>query len=172
MIEYFPDPYPDEILYSVWARYSDYVRYPSKQDVLQELFGSWKHWAGVEFPCHLGYFVDHLPLGHCYPVDWFIDHHTLLPFYSPFLPPERIKRMREQMINGGVNNPINRIVGVVNRKTPSPLWFHYCPTCVEHDRELFGECYWHRLHQVLGVEICPIHKTFLENSTVRTRGPS
>jgi hypothetical protein len=171
MLECFPDPYPEEILYSVWARFSDQVRYSSKQDVLRELFGSRMHWAGVEFPCHLGYLVDHLPFGHSYTVDWFIEHHTLLPYYRPFLPPERIKRMRELMINGGINNPINRIVGVVSRETRSPLWLRYCPSCVEHDTELFGECYWHRLHQVLGVEICPVHMTFLENSPVLARGP-
>ena len=170
MIEYFTDPYPDEILYSVWARYSDHVRYSSKRDVLRELFGSWSHQTAFDFPCHLGYFVDHLPLEHLYTADWFIDHHTLLPFYSPFLPPERFRRIRERMITGGGNSPVHRIVGVVKPTTPAPLWLRYCPLCVAHDRELFGECYWHRLHQVLGVEICPIHSTFLENSAVPTGG--
>jgi len=170
MIEHFLDPHPDEILYSVWARYSDQVQFRNKQDVFQELLGSWKLSAVVEFPRYLGYFVDHLPFGHHYTVDWFIDHHTLLPFYSSFMPPERLIRVRESMIKGKAIYSLHRKVGVVSQKTASPHWLRYCPECVEHDRKLFGECYWHRLHQVLGVEICPLHKTFLENSTVRTRG--
>jgi len=32
MIGFFPDPFTDELLYSVCARYSDYMRYPSKGD--------------------------------------------------------------------------------------------------------------------------------------------
>ena len=40
MLEYFPDPYPDELLYSVWARFSDQVRYPNHREIMQELFGS------------------------------------------------------------------------------------------------------------------------------------
>jgi TniQ protein len=171
MIEHLPDPHPDEILYSVWARYSDQVRSPSKQDVFRELLGSVARSAVVELPCRLGYFVDHLPFGHHYTVDWFIDHHTLLPFYSPFMPPERLMRVREIMIQGRATAPLHLMIGVVTKKTASPPWLRYCPECVEHDRKLFGECYWHRLHQVVGVEICPLHKTFLENSTVRTRGP-
>jgi Tn7-like transposition protein D/TniQ protein len=171
MLEYFPDPHPDEILYSVWARLCDDVRYQSKQDVLRELFGSKHYRGGVDLPRHLGSFVDHLPFGHTYTVDWFIERHTLLPFYRPFLPPERIKRVRELMINDGDDNPITSTLGVVRRETRSPLRLRYCPSCVEHDRELFGECYWHRLHQVLGVEVCPIHMTFLENSPVLAKGP-
>src|SRR6266705_1752949 len=171
MIEHFTDPYPDEILYSVWARYSDQVQYPRKHDVFRELLGGSARSPVVEFPRYLGYFVDHLPFGHHYTVDWFIDHHTLLPFYSSFMPPERLTCVREIMINGGASNALHRKVGVIIHKTASPHWLRYCPECVEHDRNFFGECYWHRLHQVLGVEICPLHKTFLENSTVPTRRP-
>jgi hypothetical protein len=37
---------------------------------------------------------------------------------------------------------------------------------VKSDRDRFGETYWHRLHQAPGVVICPVHATFLEESTV------
>src|SRR5437660_1165267 len=98
MLEYLPDPYPDELLYSMWARYSDNVRYANKMDVFQELFGTTRVQATIDLPSHLGYFVGNLPSGHAYTVDYFIDHHTLLPFYGAFRSKEYHSRIREQMI--------------------------------------------------------------------------
>ncbi len=167
MLEHFPDPHPDEILYSVWARYSDLVRYSARTDVIQELFGTSTIKAVVDLPCRLGFFYNNLPYGHDYNVDLFINYHTLLPFYSPFLSPERGARLREQMINETAL-AIHRRAGIAQSKIPRPLWLRYCPLCVKQDRSTFGECYWHRLHQVAGVEVCPIHSVFLENSTLRT----
>jgi hypothetical protein len=168
MLEYLPDPYPGELLYSVWARYSDDVHYANKMDVLQELFGTTSIRATVDLPSHLGYFVDHLPTGHRYTVDYFIDHHTLLPFYAAFHAPDHVRQLREQMISSN-GHGLHRRAGVASSTIPSPQWLRYCPGCVYMDRENFGECYWHRLHQVPGVEICPVHRTLLENSMVRAR---
>src|ERR1700686_5004771 len=100
MLEDFPDPYPDELLYSVWARFSDRVRHPNRGDVLRELFGSESDQALVDWSCSLGYLIGQLPEGHCYTVDTLINDHTLFPLYAPFLPPERRDRLRQQMIAG------------------------------------------------------------------------
>ena len=62
MLEYFPDPYPDEILYSVWARLSDRVRSQSKQEVLRELFGSKHYRGGVDLPVTLALLLIISPL--------------------------------------------------------------------------------------------------------------
>jgi len=61
MLEYFPDPYPDEILYSIWARYSDDVHLPAKTDALWELFGSRSVRPIVDLPGRIQCFVDRLP---------------------------------------------------------------------------------------------------------------
>jgi|SRR5579883_443491 len=39
----------------------------------------------------------------------------------------------------------------------------------QQDSQLFGEPYWHRLHHVPGVEVCPVHQVFLTASAVDTR---
>ena len=171
MIPCFPLPFPDEILYSVWARYGDRVQYPYKTWVLQELFGGSKVRPSIDLPCHLKYFVDSLPFGHGYTTDYLIDHHTLLPFYGVFFTLERLKRIKEQM---AMDDPtsLHWRAGLSSgrRGIPVPSWLRYCPKCVVEDRAQFGECYWHRLHQVPGVELCPVHKTLLEQSLLLTRG--
>jgi hypothetical protein len=63
MISCLPDPYPGELLYSIWARYSDRVQYSDKASILNELFGKGKLNPISDLPCHLKHFVDNLPHG-------------------------------------------------------------------------------------------------------------
>ena len=164
MLEYFPDPYPDELLYSVWARFGDQVQYPNRGDITRELFGSKSDHALVDWSCSLGYLVGQLQAGHCYTIDTLISDHTLFPLYAPFLPPERRHLLRNQMITGNGAGFQHRL-GMMTSHIPHHNWLRYCPQCAKDDRDRLGETYWHRLHQVSGVEICPVHATFLEDST-------
>jgi hypothetical protein len=168
MIGTLPTLYPEELLYSWWARHCDRMQYPSKRSAIQELFGTVNVIASVELPSHIDDFVAALSPGHHYSADDLIDNHTLLPFYAPFLPPERLRHLREDM--RGRNGPaIYRRSGVMASQVSSPGWLRLCPHCVEEDRRLFGECYWHRVHQAPGVEVCPVHEVRLCQSTVRTQ---
>ncbi len=53
---------------------------------------------------------------------------------------------------------------------PLVKYFRFCSICLREDVEQYGEPYWHRVHQVAGVLVCPIHQVWLQNSTVRTQG--
>ncbi len=167
MIGYFPTAYPDELLYSVCARCFDRLCYPSKQSIVQELFGTRTVLACVELPSHLDALIAALPAGHHYTTDQLIDNHTLLPFYGPFLPSDRLNRIRQDM--HGNNGPtIHMRAGIMASRVPLPRWLRFCAFCVHEDRKQFDECYWHRIHQVPGVEVCPFHKTYLQNSDALT----
>lgn len=161
MIGYFPTTYPDELFYSICARFHNFMQYPTVQCTMHELFGNKNIRASIDLPRHLTYLVSVLPRGHHYTVERFIDNHTLLPFYSPFCPRMRVEQVREDM---GGNNP----VGVHSRlgilAIPRPNQLRFCPLCAQEDKKQFGESYWHRLHQLPGVEVCPTHAVFLENS--------
>ncbi|MEW5961718.1 MAG: TniQ family protein [Chloroflexota bacterium] len=166
MIGYFPDPYPDELFYSLCARYSERMRYPSKAAVNQELFGYRRASANVDLPRRLGFLTAALPPGHsCRDLNPLIDRHTLWPFYRPFLSVERQQAVLMAMKGRGGHNPALR-AGTAGTEIPRPEWLRYCPACVAEDRRRFGEGYWHRLHQVVGVYVCPIHAVWLENSPV------
>jgi len=167
MIGHFPEPYPDELLYSLCARFGDRMQYPSKWAVMRDLFGKGTATAIVDLPSRLGFFADVLPPRHpCKAVDRVIDDHTLLPFYGPFQPVERLGRIREDML-GSKGPRIYARAGLTPSPVQRPTWLRFCPLCVEGDRKRFGECYWHRIHQVPGVEVCPVHEVFLKNSNVR-----
>ncbi len=168
MIGTLPSPYPGELLYSLCARYCDRMQYPSKRSVVQDLFGTGNVIASIWLPSHIDEFIAALPPGHPFSADDLIDNHTLLPFYAPFVLPERLQQLRQDM--HGRNGPgIHMRIGIMASHVPLPEWLRFCSHCVEEDRKQYGECYWHRVHQVPGVEICPVHETRLQNSTVHAR---
>ena len=55
MIGHFPAPLPDELLYSVCARYSERVKYRNKEAVMAELFGRRGAAASIDLPSHLAF---------------------------------------------------------------------------------------------------------------------
>lgn len=166
MIGYFPDPYPDELFYSLCARYSERMQYPGKTAVHQELFGLLMSNATIDLPGHLDFFAAALPPGHrCGQVNRVIDRHTLWPFYRPFLSVERQQAVLAAM-RGVTGGRPDLHAGTAGTAIPRPEWLRFCPKCVAEDRTQFGECYWHRTHQAAGVYLCPNHEVPLENSSV------
>lgn len=167
MIGFFADPYPDELLFSVCSRYHERTGYRSRECTGRDLFAAVRAIVAVGLPCKLDKLAEALPHGHRYTSDQFIDENTLLPFYGPFVPPERLPLLRKDM-RGGSGGAIYGRLGVLTSKIDAEF-LRFCPACVESDREQFGETYWHRIHNVPGVEVCPAHLVWLENSEVYVR---
>lgn len=168
MINHFPTPLPDELFYSLCARYGGRVKYSDLEAVNKELFGARGMSATIDLPSHLSHFVESLPPNHELTVDRLINKHSLLPFYSPFLPLERYNSVRESM-KGMDGSAIHKCAGITPSNVRLPNWLRYCPKCTATDKTIYRQSYWHRLHQVPGVVMCPIHEVFLENSRVRAR---
>lgn len=167
MITCFPDPHPDELLFSVFARYVNQTRYSSKIDAIRDLCGG-VSMPTVELPNKLGYLLSSLPPNHKYTVDELIDEHTPFSFYAQFLPIERVQLVRDDMSKDGHNRVIERMGFNVNRSY-WPEWLQFCPECVSDDRKEFKETYWHRTHQLQGINVCPTHAVFLESSKLTAR---
>ncbi|HEV2800375.1 MAG TPA: TnsD family Tn7-like transposition protein [Pyrinomonadaceae bacterium] len=168
MIGHLPTPNPDELLYSICARYASRVRYPSKKSVLLDLFGTHNVVASAGLPCRLDLLGEALPPGSEFTVKRLIDEHTLLPYYAPFVPAEREARLRRDMKESGGTRVYMRS-GVMAGKVPLPEWFRFCPSCKAKDEKLHRETYWRRLHQLPGVLVCHSHKVFLERSSARIK---
>lgn len=164
MIPLFLDPRPDELFYSVCARTQDAMRFDQKRSIGQYLFGNKQTTPVIDFPSRLGHVVDALPPGHNYTVDRLIDECTLLPFYTPFLPPHRVlpARFTISKIQPRRKGPLGSALQQYTLSGP----LRFCPLCVQEERTQFGTCYWHRLHQVPCVIVCLVHLVMLEESTI------
>jgi hypothetical protein len=165
---YFPTLHPDELLYSGCARYFERGNFASVKSALFDLFGAATAGAIVDLPCRLSEFEAALPKGHGYKAERLIDKHTLAPLFCAFLPPERARRIRHDML--GNNGPaLHRRIGLTANRVPFRDRLRFCPLCAREDIDHFVKPYWHRLHQLPGVEICPRHEVFLEEGEAFTR---
>lgn len=169
MVSFFPTAYPDELLYSILARY--YVRSAniSPKAVLDDLFGSTTVIATFDLPSHLESLVSNLPLLSAHTVESFIERHTLFPLYAPFLPPERALIVSDSMRHHFYGD-IHTRVGIMASSVPVYPYFRFCPVCLREETEKYGEAYWHRLYQIPGVLVCPVHYVLLQQSTIKTTG--
>jgi hypothetical protein len=168
MISYFPNPYPDEPLYSVCARLYQRTEASSKREFAQMLFGSSAAVAVLDLPCHLGHLSSILPFGHSRPVDAIINMNTFLPYYRPFLSEQQYMDTYHNMIAGD-GKSVHVRAGINANSVKQNIFLKYCPQCVQNDRERFGECYWHRVHQLPGVSVCPEHNVELHDSSVNIK---
>lgn len=169
-IGHFPTPHPEELFYSVCARFQDRVEYGNKKFVSRELFGSWCA-PVVDLPARLGYFTGALPHGHGLTIDRIVEGYTLFPIYRPFLPSRRAQRVRGFMERDAVQH-VKMGAGSSGTRVRQPDYLRFCPACVGEDVRLFREPYWHRVHQFPGVVVCPTHHVFLEDSSARVRLPA
>lgn len=167
MIGFFPELFPDELLFSVCSRYAERSDYHSTAATRSDLFRSTRAIPSADFPSRLGILIGVLPPGHCLTTDRLINDHTLLPLFTPFLSAGRVSRIKIRMSgpNGGY---LHGSLGV--NTFPGKLKvFRYCPACVEEDRATYGETYWHRSHHIPGVNLCAAHKIRLRNTDARLR---
>jgi hypothetical protein len=162
---FLPEPYPDELLYSILARYHFRSRNNSYKETIKDAFGKSTVCAVIDFPAHLEALCERLPERFAVPPDYFIEHHTLFPLFKPFLPIGRADRIVE-MMKGAKGNGIHTTLGVMAGCLPSLRYLRYCSQCICDDEAMFGETYWHRSHQIFGIFICPKHHEWLKNSKI------
>lgn len=168
MLGHFPAPYPDELLYSVCARFAARAGYANVKSVLDELFGAPTATAVIDLPNRLGFLAAALPANSSLTADRLIALHTLLPFFSAFRSASRVEQLREDL--KGTHGPAGHMrSGIMASRIPMPAHLRFCPLCKQEDEDSFGEAYWHRLHQLPSVVVCSPHQTFLENSGVSLR---
>lgn len=171
MMYYFPIPYPDELLYSIIARYciqsgNTNVIYSS-----EDIFGRDNRNLAIspELPGNIELLVSNLSESTKLTSDSFIYYSTLFPYIAAFLPEEKAREVYNIMREGKTSVIYNKS-GLVSGSIKSNRMFRFCPKCIEEDTRKYGEAYWHRSHQVTGVFMCPIHKEPIYDSDIPYRG--
>lgn len=94
----------------------------------------------------------------------FINENTIFPLLKPFLTQSKCDTLFAAMRFGDQN--IYNLIGFTRVFTKQHYFLRYCRQCFERDAELYGELYWHRVHQLPGVYVCPIHNTVTVESDV------
>jgi len=167
MITYFPAAYPDELLYSQLARYYVKSGYLAYVYAAEELFTSKIVRPDMEFvntytPDALQMITREMSMEN---VVW---KYTMFPYYGRFLPLERRQRAFQAMVS--MQGNYHNLLPIPNRKNGADRYLRYCPICAEQDRQKYGETYWHRTHQMIGLAACPLHGCYLKDSSVVISG--
>lgn len=157
------------MLYSVFARYRVRSGNISPKATLRDLFGRAGASAIIDLPCNIDALINKMPDCWNYNAKDLIYNHTLYPFYAPFLPAERARWLLEAM-RSSHGGSVHAMTGIMASSVMAPAYLRFCPECTAEDKSKYGEMYWHRLHQVPGVLICPNHEQFLLDSSVIIRG--
>lgn len=165
MLGFFPQPYPNELLYSVLARY--YVRsgYSNYVFAAEDLFQNRYVRPSFEYISPLNDEVI-IYLKKETDIQEILLNHTMFPYHCRFLPIER-KNNAMQTLIAMDSNYRNYILFPKRIKTPT---MRYCPECVHDDSKQYGETYWHRIHQICELKICPVHHCNLINTAFTLSG--
>lgn len=161
MIAFFPDVYPDELLYSLLARYharSGYARYIHSA---ADIYINPNVHPDIEFinPCTKNA-MDWLIKNE--PWESILEQHTMYPAYIRFLPKARRNEAKKAILSSEDNR--KRLLYIP--KSKEKRYLRYCPLCVSENRQKYGETYWHRAHQVQKIRVCPKHRCFLKNTSI------
>jgi len=155
---FFPEPFPDESLYSLAVRYHRLSANLSYRVTSQELFGAYSRTCGSILPCCLEGLSQRL--GAAYSVKELIDRFTLLPLYRPFIDDAKYKFASLAMA-GNCGTGLKMSLGITASRLSKHASFKYCESCVREDVLKHGAAYWHRVHQAIGTCVCPLHNDVL-----------
>ena len=167
MISYFPAAYPDELLYSQLARYYTKSGYMAYTYAAKELYVSKIVRPDMEFvnaftPDALRMITREMTMKEV------VLKHTMFPYYGRFLPLERRKQAFQALVS--MEGNYHNLMPIPMRKGNSIRCLRYCPMCAEQDRREYGETFWHRTHQMIGMVACPAHGCYLMDSNIVISG--
>lgn len=163
---FFPRVYNDELLYSIIARYNKRSANTNLISSLGDLFSDKNIKVNLELPGKIDDLVSNLLTGCKHTANDFIFKNTLYLFYTFFNSGDFAKELFSSMQKDN-NNDIQIKSGLKAMSIDKPVYFRFCEECMKEDYKEYGEYYWHRIHQVSGVLLCPKHKTILHNSSVK-----
>ena len=154
MLTYFPPPYPGEWWYSVLCRYHVRSGHSKYATTISELYGGRKMVHGRLIPGgDCAAILSNLPPG-VLSIDDVLANHTLLPYYTRFFETDKKWQVWNALRAGHGS-------GITSIRTQMPdgtEGLKYCPLCYRSDTAQYGEPYWHSIHQIPLMPLCPTHK--------------
>ncbi len=161
MLPFFPKPYPDELLYSIIARYHVWSGNDEMADTMEQLFDNRRERATALIPKHLLRLAEKSTR---FGLDFntLLYQHTVFPYFTCFM----LRRSFDEAL-ASVNDVAREGKSFsIYKHHLFPRYLRYCPLCIRDDRCEYGEGYWHRVHQSYGTSRCGKHGCYLKDSSI------
>ncbi len=163
----FPRLYPGESLYSIISRYHSIIGHRIYITTTRELFENpFDLRLLFALPYKVNHFYKWLPASIGITPDVVTRNHTAWNYAS-----------LAYNFDGGVLEKLNSVKhrkGRGKRKAlmkcllTEEITLKYCSVCASDEVKKYGEPYWHVLHLLKGILLCPLHKTFLRKITLNS----
>jgi hypothetical protein len=157
---------PDELLFSWPSRHHLVSGNAKPSATCLQLFGHRHRGSAHDFPSRIDEFVRRTG-GRLGTAEAVIRDHTTLPFYLPFRSPLQATDAIAAMRGDGDSRYSLWLLASRFRRQRT---LKACCTCMENDQRRYTVAYWHRVHQVPGVVMCPHHGEPLWWSTLNFHG--
>jgi hypothetical protein len=155
MLAFFPPVFPDESLYSLLTRYHRLSGHISPQQSLRELFCQSGRVVMSDLPSGLQALANVIP-GMVWTTDRLIDETTIFPYFLPYLSDRQVICARRAMA-GTTASGLKMLLGLLASRLGGRNRLRFCEQCRQRDVDERGLAYWHRVHQLPGVWLCPFH---------------
>lgn len=154
-------------MYSVFARYYVRTGYSNYIFVAEDLFRKKTAKPSFEYftPLRDEVVVELTRNKAFYAV---VMNHTMFPYHCHFIPYDRKQAAIQALVN--MDGNYRNVILFPKRKVT--LKMRYCPVCAQEDRLKLGETYWHRLHQIFELQVCPIHHCKILETAIKLSGKS
>ena len=154
MLSYFPTPLPGEWWYSVLCRYHVHSGHSKHATTISEIYNDCPMVHGRLIPGgDCATILSNLPPG-LLSIDNVLENHTLLPYYTRFFSSGKKLQVWEAL-------RVGRGSGITSIRTQMPdgtEGLKFFPICYRVDTKQFGEPYWHSVHQIPLLPLCPMHQ--------------
>ena len=160
---FFPEIYPDELVYSLLARYYVKSGYLTLAYALEDLYVHKYTTPDTEFLNEFRPDVVKV-LTRQKDLESLIQEHTMFPSYARFLSRERKREAYQELLS--MKGNFNNLLALPKNQRGVGRYLRYCPLCAGEERERYGEAYWHRQHQTQGIKVCARHGCYLKESKV------
>ena len=149
---YFPKPYPDELMGSLIIRASHHLGLSTRR------FGPMLDLANWQIPsCIFPRGLARLATLCAKDASELLWEHTLFPYvvWAPHL--DARKQLKVQELTDELLTAAFKLSRVFPNRLSAPLFRKLCPVCASEEYRDLGETYWHRIHALPGVLVCPLH---------------
>jgi hypothetical protein len=158
-MSFLPEPYPDELFYSILSRYCRHSGNYYLKHTLLDIYNSVNRRSNPILQLDIDNVIDRMKITNI-DAESLIQNHTLLPFFATFISSQRYDTAIDSLRQGN-SQGIYCSLGINSSSIILNRTLYHCSDCIKEDSKKYGETYWHRIHQVPGVFYCPVHFTRL-----------
>jgi hypothetical protein len=148
----YPNFYPEETVTSFVVRQVLSSGYPSTRISQDLLWGNENLQVNSSFPSLLPWISNRFNLN----INVIINSQTSLNYFRPFIVKSKYDQIKSSFGKGDTDF-IHKWLGITSNRIKEKETLCYCPLCVSADIKEVGVAYWHRQHQLCGVQQCSIH---------------